>query len=50
MRTEPLFVAEDFTKVEDFDVMPRMIKPLTLDELKAFFREKAKEVGRRVTE
>lgn len=50
MRTELLFVAEDFTKVEDFDVMPRMIKSLTLEELKTFFREKAKEVGRRVTE
>lgn len=43
-------LASDFLKIEDFDVLPRMIKPLTLDELKKFFREKAKELGRKAVE
>ncbi len=29
-------------KVEDFENLPRMIKPLTLDELKLFFGKKPK--------
>ncbi len=28
-----------------FVALPRMIKPLTLEELKAFYRQKAKELG-----
>lgn len=47
---EPLLLAADFLKVENFDVMPRMIKPLTLEELKSFFREKAKEIGAKAVE
>ena len=46
METEILSMAEDFLKVDEFDALPRMIKPLTLDELKIFFREKAKELGK----
>lgn len=33
-----------------FNTLPRMIKPLILDELKNFFREKAKELGRTAVE
>ena len=47
MEIEPLLLAADFLKVEDFDYLPRMIKKLSLDELKAFFRQKAKEIGRK---
>ncbi len=36
--------------VEAFTYLPRMIKPLTLDTLKAFFREKAQEIARRSVE
>lgn len=36
--------------VNQFNTLPRMIKPLTLDELKNFFREKAKELGRTAVE
>lgn len=50
METEPILLGSDFLKVEDFDYLPRMIKPLTLEELKAFFRKKAKEIGMRSTE
>ena len=33
-----------------FSDMPRMIKPLSLEELKAFFREKAKQLGKMAIE
>lgn len=46
MKTEPFFIASDIMKVEDFTIMPRMIKPLTLDQLKTFFVQKAKEIGK----
>lgn len=49
MRLEPYILASDFLKVEDFDYLPRMVKPLELDELKSFFREKAKEIGKKST-
>ncbi len=50
MELEPYILASDFLKVEDFDYLPRMIKPLTLKTLKEFFREKAKEIGRKSIE
>lgn len=46
MKIEPFLLASDFLKVEDFQNLPQMIAPLTLKELKLFFRKKAKEVGR----
>lgn len=46
MQLEPFIVASDFLKVEDFDYLPRMVKKLSLDELKSFFRQKAKEIGK----
>jgi len=36
--------------VEKFDFMPRMIKPLTLEELKIFYRQKGKELGMKQVE
>ncbi len=45
-KLEPFIFASDFLKVEDFDYLPRMIKKLSLDELKSFFRQKAKEIGK----
>ena len=44
---EPLLVAYDLLKIEEFTALPRMIKPLTLEQLKAFYRQKAKELGMR---
>lgn len=43
---EPLLVAADFLAVEDFEYLPKMIKPLTLKDLQEFYREKAKQLGR----
>lgn len=45
--TEPFLIARDFMKVEDFKYLPKMIIPLTLEELKLFFRKKAKALGMR---
>lgn len=47
MQIEPFILASDLLKVEDFDYLPRMIKKLSLDELKFFFRQKAQEIGRK---
>lgn len=47
---EPIIFASDFLKVEDFTFLPKMIKPLELQTLQSFFREKAKELGRQAVE
>lgn len=44
-KIEPLLLGSDFLKADDFDLLPKMITPLSLEELKSFFRQKAKEVG-----
>ena len=49
-KLEPFIFASDFLKVDEFDTMPRMIKPLSLSELKIFFREKAKELAKSAVE
>jgi len=47
MEIEPLLLASDLLKVEDFDYLPRMIKPLKIDTLKLYFRQKAQEIGKK---
>lgn len=44
-----LLLAQDLLKVEDFTSLPRMIKPLTLLQLKQFFRKEAKQLGSQIT-
>ena len=46
MKTEPILLAVDFLKVDDFEDMPKMIKPLKLEQLQAFFREEAKKIAK----
>ena len=36
------WLAVSLAKIEDFRVLPKMLKPVALEELKGFFREKAK--------
>lgn len=45
LKTDPLLIASDFFKVESFSLLPQMIKPLTLDQLKSYFRKMAKKIG-----
>lgn len=47
---DPLITASDFLKVEGFDYLPKMIKPLTLEELKLFFIKQAKTLGSKLAE
>jgi len=44
-KTEPILLAEDLLKVEDFTFLPKMIKKITLEGLKLFFRQQAKKIG-----
>jgi hypothetical protein len=45
MKFDPVFTAGDMLKVLDFDKLPRMISPLTLDDLKEFYRQQAVVLG-----
>ncbi|PIU03547.1 hypothetical protein COT44_02880 [Candidatus Shapirobacteria bacterium CG08_land_8_20_14_0_20_39_18] len=49
-KVETLLLAEDLLKIEDFDTLPRMIKPLTFKELQIFFRKIAVELGKKAVE
>lgn len=50
MEYDIILLAVDFTKVEQFDFLPKMLVPFTLSDLKKFFRQKAIELGRSVVE
>lgn len=50
MKNDPFMFATDFMKVEGFEFLPKMLKPLTLLELQEFFKQKAKELAKRVIE
>lgn len=45
VKLDPFIIGTDFLKVEHFNFLPKMIKPLTLEELKSFFTQRAKEIG-----
>lgn len=47
MGTEPLILAVDLLKVEDFNHLPKMIKKLNLETLKVFFRKKAELLSKK---
>lgn len=44
---DPFILAVDLLKIEDFDFLPRMVKPLTLDTLKKFYRELSTKLGQK---
>jgi len=47
---EPILLGYDFLKVEKFAFLPKMIKPLEINELRGFFRKLALEVGGKAIE
>lgn len=49
-KIDPFLIGSDFLKIEDFEYLPKMIKPLKLEDLKSFFGQKAKELGIRAVE
>lgn len=48
MELDTILIALDFMKVEEFDVLPRMLVPLTVKELHEFFKKQALELGKRI--
>lgn len=50
VRLDPFVIGSDLLKIERFDYLPKMVKPLLLEELKAFFTQKAKELGKKSVE
>lgn len=49
LEINPWSLGSGFLDVENFDVLPKMIKPLKLSDLKTYFRARAKELGAKVT-
>lgn len=45
VKLDPFIVGVDFLKVESFDFLPKMTKPLTIDKLQVFFKQKAKDIS-----
>ncbi len=43
---EPFLLAADFLKIDDFTYLPRMTEPLTLEEIKSFYRQRATDLGK----
>lgn len=41
-------LGEDFINVEKIKFLPQMIKPLSLDKLKSFFKQEASRIGTRI--
>lgn len=51
MEFDPFILTGDLLqRAEQFTSLPKMIKPLTLEKLKAFYTEKAKEIAKRSVE
>lgn len=48
MDEDLVLLGTDFLKVEEFDVLPKMLVPLDLIELKKFYKDLAKTVGMKV--
>ena len=47
---DPYVAANDFVALDIFEYLPEMIRPLTLDQLKDFFRKEAIKLGRMAVE
>jgi len=50
VKLDILLLSSDFLKVEDFTYLPKMITPLSLTQLKLFFRTLAKDLGKKALE
>lgn len=50
IETDDFILALDLDKAEELENLPKMLKPLTLVELKEFFREQAKTLAKMVVE
>ena len=50
MHIDPVTVGSEFAKVRNISRLPRMIQPLTIEELKAFFSDRMRELKNVVLE
>lgn len=50
LKIDQVMLAADFLKAENFTILPKMIKPLSLKELRYFYRHKAKEISKKFVE
>lgn len=48
LETDQWILSADYLTMETFAELPKMIKPLTLDQLKRFFRKQAKELAKKL--
>lgn len=48
IKIEDIFLGGELAKVKRIEALPRMIKKITIDELKDFFEKTAKELGGRI--
>lgn len=44
-----ILLASNFLRAEEFEMLPRMLTRLTIFDLKEYFREEAKKLGKRIT-
>lgn len=45
LKTDPFLVGVDFLKIDSFEELPKMLKPLKLEQLKSFYKDLAKKLG-----
>lgn len=45
LKLDPLFITAEFAKVRRVVVLPHMLIPLTVEQLKTFFEKQIKELG-----
>ncbi len=50
MEIDPYLVAIDCLKVERFENLPVMLKPLSLDQIKKFYKDLAKKISKKAVE
>lgn len=45
MKIGAFFLDQELAKAHRIQALPKMVKPLTIEELKAFFTERTRELG-----
>ena len=47
---DPVLIASDFLKVEEFDFLPKMVIPLNISNLQEFFKKQARDLSKTFTQ
>lgn len=50
MKIDPIFLGSRFFLVREIKALPKMVKPITLDELKGFFEDLCRKLSKQVIE